>query len=106
MDSTSQSLINSGKVFKKISNSNAMKNCLSLADRWNDEKAYEDINDYLLAVRRIFEPDFPEANITKIYKKPFGFDIAINGGIFHIKIKLLKTKYDVSAVVKKEVEYV
>lgn len=106
MNESSQALINTDKVFKKVSNSQAMKNCLNLAERWNDEKEYEDIEEYLPAVRRIFETDFPEANITKIYKKPFGFNMHINGGIFHIKIKLLKTKYDVSANVKKEVEYV
>lgn len=106
MNESSQALINTDKVFKQVSNSQAMKNCLNLVERWNDEKEYEDIKEYLPAVRRIFEAEFPEANITKIYKKPFGFDMHINGGIFRISIKLLKTKYDVSANVKKEVEYV
>lgn len=47
-----------------------------LYNRWQDEKAYEDINDY----GQQFAAKFPEGwKLLKATKRPFGVQVEING---------------------------
>ncbi len=55
-----------------------------LAERWNDERAYEDINRYRDEIRTYI----PTA--CNVRKRPFGFSVKCTDGILIVKIKLDK----------------
>ena len=52
-----------------------------LWERWQDEKEYEDIQDYLTAI----QARIPEA--YKMTKRPFGVHCKCDDGSIHIQIK-------------------
>ena len=52
-----------------------------LYERWQDEKEYEDIEDYLKAIQN----KAPEA--FKIHKRPFGFTAKCEDGNIQITVK-------------------
>lgn len=52
-----------------------------LWERWQDEKEYEDIQEYLKAIQK----SIPEA--FKITKRPFGIVCECDDGQMHIQIK-------------------
>lgn len=52
-----------------------------LRERWQDEKEYEDINDYLEVIKKLV----PQA--TKIYKRPFGVLCACSDGNVKVSVK-------------------
>lgn len=47
----------------------------SLRDRWQDEKEYEDISDYSVAMKKKFPQGF---NLVKFTKAPFGFTFTLD----------------------------
>lgn len=53
-----------------------------LYERWQDEKEYEDIGEYLQVIKQYI----PEA--TKMYKRPFGVACEVADGVFlHVSIQ-------------------
>lgn len=52
-----------------------------LWERWQDEKEYEDINDYLKAIQIRIPGDF------KMTKRPFGFVAKCDDGNIHVSVK-------------------
>lgn len=52
-----------------------------LYERWQDEKEYEDINDYLKTIQK----KVPEA--FKIHKRPFGITAKCDDGNIQITVK-------------------
>lgn len=54
---------------------------LDLYERWEEEKAYEDINDYLTA----FQKYVPEA--VKAQERPFGFICSCEDGNLFVFVK-------------------
>ncbi len=59
------------KVIKPIA-----ENLGSLADRWQDESQYEDINDYRKVIEKRLPSDF---KIDQMTKRPFGFRFTFRG---------------------------
>lgn len=49
-----------------------------LYDRWQDEKEYEDINDYLQVIKRTVP------NAYEITAEPFGFKVKCDDGILKV----------------------
>ena len=45
----------------------------SLSDRWIDERHYEDFKEYEDHLKKRILELYPKLNLTKIYKRPFGF---------------------------------
>ena len=86
----------------------AVERVFPFVERWLHENQYEDIKDYQDALIKIFLEIFPDKNvkITKMYKRPFGFELHICDGIFQIKIPIRHNKYDVTARIVKECSYV
>ena len=70
-------------------------------ERWLHENQYENINDYLPHIRKIFQEYYPEAEVVKMYKRPFGFLVNIYGGSLVIRIAIKGGKYDIYAEIKK-----
>lgn len=66
----------------------------NLAARWDDEREYEDINDY----RTVLAPFFQAAgfDIVKMSKRPFGFTTKSVDGSF--KVTVGKTRFRVTHV--------
>ena len=54
-----------------------------LRDRWADECKYEDINDYLDAVKSQYFP-----TCYAVTKRPFGYRIKCDDGDIHIVVKV------------------
>ena len=54
-----------------------------LAMRWNDEKEYEDFNDYEASVQHRLPAGF---TMIKMTKKPFGFHFNISGDVATYRI--------------------
>lgn len=50
----------------------------NLWDRWQDEKEYEDINDYAKPIRNMLPAGW---ELTKMNKRPFGFNFQIGTGV-------------------------
>ena len=57
-----------------------------LKDRWTDECEYEDINDYLAAIKNRFPAAY------KITKRPFGFWMKCTDGRLKVDIKASATQ--------------
>lgn len=55
-----------------------------LFDRWQDEKEYEDINDYLVCFQKNIKED---VEIYTITKRPFAIYIKCEDGCMRIRIK-------------------
>lgn len=74
------------ELWEKINRENAEMLCY-LYDRWQDEKKYEDIKDYLEYAQR----DIPEA--FKISKRPFGITCKCDDGMLRVTIKRKNEDY-------------
>ncbi len=64
-----------------------------LAARWHDEKLYEDINDYKKAIQAKCPKEF---TVTKMIKRPFGFEFThsgFKGRTFVVAIKARSTEF-------------
>lgn len=68
------------ELWQKVNEENADL-LFNLYERWQEEKEYEDINDYLVAIQKTI----PEA--YKISKRPFGVTCKCDDGDLHIFIK-------------------
>lgn len=62
-------------------NNNHANLLFNLWGRWQDEKEYGDIQDYLMVIQKYI----PEA--YKITKRPFGVHCKCNDGEVHIQVK-------------------
>ena len=56
-----------------------------LRARWADEKEYEDFNDYIAEIRKMF----PEHELSGFRKNPITFRIKIDGGAHDMLVKVL-----------------
>lgn len=62
----------------------------NLYERWQNEKDYEDINDYLAAIQKL------EPNAFRLKKRPFELHIKCQGGaVLFCKIKAAKTSLQI-----------
>lgn len=68
------------ELWAKINKDNADLLC-DLWERWQDEKEYEDIQDYLTVIQK----HIPEA--YKITKRPFGVHCKCDDGEIHVQVK-------------------
>ena len=66
--------------WKEINSEKTAKLLIYLYDRWQDEKKYEDINDYLQAIKR----NVP--NAYEITGDPFTFKVKCDNGILIVRI--------------------
>jgi hypothetical protein len=64
-----ENLIKINAVYQSLENTIS-----NLWSRWQDEKEYEDINDYKLVLEKHIPEDF---KIVKMTKRPFGFHFTI-----------------------------
>jgi len=63
-----------------------IKKLAAFAERWSDEREYEDIAEYQKAVQALL----PEgAVIERMSKRPFGFEVNIDGHVYRVAVKLL-----------------
>jgi hypothetical protein len=69
------------QLWEKVNKENSKLLC-NLWERWQDEKEYEDINDYLTAIQK----HIPEAKT--ISKRPFGVMCLCDDGNIKISVKL------------------
>jgi hypothetical protein len=58
----------------------------NLGGRWQDEKEYENIEDYKKALEPRATPF--GATITKMSKRPFGFDFTVEGGTYSLRVRM------------------
>ena len=68
------------ELWKNVNNNHADL-LFNLWGRWQDEKEYEDIQDYLTVIQKYI----PEA--YKITKRPFGIRCKCDDGDIHIQVK-------------------
>ena len=73
------------EISKVLNNPTAVRVFSNLYDRWQDEKEYEDFNDYI-AVMMKYMPN--GATLVKGTKRPFGVVINYGGATIHIALKL------------------
>ena len=62
----------------------------NLAERWADEKEYENIEDYRKPLLSHCETH--GVTITKMLKEPFGCELTADGYSYRLTVKLTKTK--------------
>jgi hypothetical protein len=73
------------ELWKEIVDKHAILLC-SLYERWQDEKQYEDINDYLIQIQKFI----PQA--YAITKRPFGIYVKADTVVFKVNV-IVKGKY-------------
>lgn len=67
---------------------------VGLASRWNDESEYEDINDYQKAIEvEIASHTQKQVTITKMLKRPFGFECLYQGAEYRVQFKYSTGEY-------------
>jgi len=79
------------EIWSAVNTDNTSEFLFSLYERWQDEKEYEDIADYLAAIQK----SVPEA--YAITKRPFGIKCKANDGNIHIFIKRKGNSIQLSA---------
>ncbi len=75
------------RAAKMLAVFNALDDCMcNLASRWADEKEYEDIADYRDVLRRTLDDieDAAGMEITKMLKRPFGFECDFLGAKYRV----------------------
>ncbi len=75
------------RAAKMLAVFNALDDCMcNLAGRWADEKEYEDIADYRGVIQRRLEgiEDAAGIEITKMLKRPFGFECNFRGAKYRV----------------------
>jgi len=67
------------QMWEKVNNENA-ELLISLWERWQDEKEYEDIGDYLKHIQQSID------NVISITKRPFGIKIKCDDGLMKVDV--------------------
>ena len=90
------------KINAVINNENILCIFANLYCRWQDEKEYENINDYGIAIVSAINKEMPALKATCIQatKKPFGVKFYVDGMLFHFYAKL-KGRNNICICVKK-----
>ena len=72
-----------------VNNDNVFNTFFNLSERWEDEKYYEDFNDYVKAMKHSVEKVIGEVIIVKGSKRPFGLVFAFDNGrkMAHVYLK-------------------
>ncbi len=78
---------NSQFINKVIYNANVTNTFANLWDRWQDEKDYEDINEYAKVLHGAIN-EIGECMLFKATKKPFGVKVYRAGQLIHFYMKL------------------
>lgn len=78
-------ILEKANISKVLNNEKAINTFCYLYGRWQDEKEYEDFNDYIKAMMN-FMPN--GATLVKGTKRPFGVVINYGGATIHIALKL------------------
>lgn len=76
------------EISKVLNNPTAVRTFSNLYDRWQDEKEYEDFNDYI-AVMMKYMPN--GATLVKGTKRPFGVVVNYGGATIHFALKVTRT---------------
>jgi len=70
------------KIMEQLEDKGHCDYMANLAWRWDDEKDYEDFNDYIMAIKKRIP-----LTITKVTKRPFGFKFKMTQNkIAHFKL--------------------
>lgn len=91
-----------GKILNAIINDDKVMDAFSyLLVRWEDEKYYEDIEDYGKALYRVIAENYPNNGIgyMSATKSPFGLKITIGGNKVHIYAKVRGAYFSLMAKV-------
>lgn len=72
-------------VINVLNNRQTLEHFLYLYERWQDEKEYEDFNDYVTSMMQSMPKG---ATLVKGTKRPFGVIINYGGKKVHISLKL------------------
>lgn len=72
-------------VINVLNNRQTLEHFLYLYERWQDEKEYEDFNDYVTSMMQSMPKG---ATLVKGTKRPFGVVINYGGNKVHISLKL------------------
>ena len=80
------------KLIAIINNENVVNTFGYLYERWQDEKEYEDINDYGITIVNTINKEMPflKAACIRTTKRPFGVKIYVDGILFHFYVKASK----------------
>ena len=78
---------------KKFVNENG-KQFVNLAERWLDERQYEDIKDYKVALQKI--ADKYGIKIDKMLKRPFGCSFVLESVRYTVKVKFSGARVSVT----------
>ena len=78
-----------------VDNDNIANVMFNLWERWQDEKMYEDINDYGKVIAEKIQKEFPtwEVKYPSGTKKPFGVKVMVNKVYLHIFVKVKNSQY-------------
>lgn len=78
------------KINAILYNDNITDAITYLYDRWQEEKEYEKINDYGIAIVSAINKEMPilKASCIQATKRPFGVKFYIDGKLFHFYIKV------------------
>lgn len=80
------------KLIAIVNNDNIVNTFGYLYERWQDEKEYENINDYGIAIVSAINKEMPPLKAACICatKRPFGVKIYVDGILFHFYVKASK----------------
>jgi len=76
------------EIWKKLLDENVIDTIGYFADRWGDEKEYEDFEDYKTAVKKNLDKVLGDVSEIKMSKRPFG--VTFNHKGLEINIRFLK----------------
>ena len=87
MKATTLSLEEWSNIKKQLFKGKESNFLINLYYRWLDEKAFEDIKEYKIAIEKNIKLVGFNYKIVKMNKRPFGFDFQIRKQIFTLYMK-------------------
>lgn len=84
-------------VSKIVNNSDLLNLLLNLNYRWQDEKEYEDFNEYIKVMKSEVLKIVPEVTFKTGYKRPIGFSINAENRNVKIFLKIKGNSANLSA---------
>lgn len=89
--------ISARQAFGICNNEETLVTLVNLRGRWEEEKDYEDFNDYVEVMRNLRFIKLTNCPVIGGTKRPFGVKLQCGDGVLHMFVKTVGNTYQLAA---------
>lgn len=90
-------LISAKQAFDICNNEETLVTLINLRERWEEEKDYEDFNDYVECMKNCRLIKLTNCPVIGGTKRPFGVKLQCGDGVLHMFVKIVGNTYQFAA---------